>query len=159
MSRILILGVRGKIGNLLTCSKYDTIAKEDDLIEMLEEALTQNPKLKVGDILVAKIGDSSTPTTEGRYTIETDDKGKRTIQFSECELKLTVKSTGEKKKMWSQKEKIALLKEFFIHKSRIPEKDETYKNCPIGVFYHDVSKWADVCEEVKIARDENVEHE
>ena len=157
MPRILILGIRGKIESLLTFSKYNVIAKEDDLIEMIEEALSQNPKLKTGDILVAKLGDENTQTIEGRYTIETDDKGKRTIQFSECELKLTVKSTGEKKKMWSQKEKIALLKEFFIHKSRVPEKDETYKNCPIGVFYHDVSKWSDVCEEVKTARDENVE--
>lgn len=145
MSSSLILEKKGDIGDLIQLGKYNKIRK-DSLIEALEEGEPCK-----GYILVANIDTENNSYTEGKYFFNKEDE----LEFEECEIKMTVSSIDKnKKKTFSQKEKLDLLCEYMNKTHKFPDEDVVYKECPIGKFAITAHRWGDICKVINEVKDE-----
>lgn len=146
MALSLILDKKGDLGDKIEFTRYNKI-RTDALVEALE-----NEDPCDGYILVANIDTDENTYTEGKYIFNEDEE----LEFVECEIKITIKETiKNKKKMFSQKEKLELLLEYIQLMKKMPDDDTLYKGCPIGKFMNDIDKWEEIFKAVNDAKGEN----
>ena len=140
MTTTLILDKKGEMRDITDLDRYNRI-RTDLLVEMMKAHTPCD-----GHIIVANIDTLDNSFVEGKYYY--DEKGK--IAFEECALKIMIKERlKDKKKTFTQQEKLNLLIEYITSFKTVPDDDVVYKGCPIGAFAASVDKWEDVCNIVK----------
>lgn len=145
MTLSLILDKKGDLGERIELGKYNK-TRTDALIEALEDG---NPC--EGFVLVSNMDTSEGTYIEGKYLYDGDS-----LSFEECEVKIIVKEKiKNRKKTFSQKEKLELLLDYIKNKKKMPVEDTVYKECQIGKFLNDASKWDEIYDVIKEAKDEN----
>lgn len=142
MTTTLILNKKGEMRDITELDRYNRI-RTDVLVDIMKAHEPCD-----GHIIVANIDTLDNSFVEGKYYY--DEHGK--VAFDECALKITVKETYQKKKTFTQQEKLNLLIEYITKYKTMPDDDVVYKGCPIGAFATSVDKWENVCDIVKETR-------
>ena len=142
MTRSIIFTIRGAFDNL---NEYEEVRTES-LIAILSK---QGSGKSTNDYVIAVKKESDGSKTYIKYFY--NEKGK--LQYEECDIRITIKEKlKNRKKTFSQREKLDLLLEYISINKRMPESKTIYKQCPIGKFMNDADKWSEICETISEAK-------
>lgn len=126
-------------GVLIDCYKwFDDDVFEADLDGLYDFCTNTKLKLK-GTIYVVKREDEESDPIQ--YTIKL---GSKEATIEECAFNITVKRQGEKRKLLTIDEKLALYEEYYSKFKKQPPPKEVYKDFRIGAFYNTCVKNSEV---------------
>lgn len=141
MSKSTILSIHGAFDDISEYMEMRTDALLNILSKQSEDKNTNDYVLTV-----RKNSDDSFEHVKYFY----NDKGK--LQSEECEIRVMIKEKlRNRKKSFSQREKLDLLLEYISINKKRPDTDTIYKQCPIGKFANDANKWSEICEMINEA--------
>ena len=141
MTRSLILTIHGDFDAL---TQYEEM-RTDTLLNILEK--NKDADIRDYVIVVNKTSDNDSIPMKYSY----DENGK--LKAEECDVHVAVKEKlKNRKKSFSQREKLDLLLEYINVNKKMPEAHTIYKQCPIGKFMNDANKWSEICEMISEAK-------
>lgn len=112
---------------------------EADLDELYEFCRSEHVKLK-GNIYMIK-----REVKDGDYQQVHVKLGSKVYEMIDCTFSINVRKGGaNKRKVLSNDDKLALFKEYWESKQRIPNSNEVYKDFRIGSFYATCKKNSDM---------------
>lgn len=113
-----------------------------DLDELYAFCTDEKVKVKGNIFIVRKQSDDD----EFEPTQQHIKIGVKGYEIEDCSFNVTLRhsNNGEKKKALTEEEKIALFKEYWEKKRKIPPPKEVYKDFRIGTFYNTCKKNGDL---------------